>query len=105
MQRGEVWWAQLAGDAGFRPVAIVSRTSDIMRRTSITVAEITSTVRGRPSEVLLSPRDGMPVGCAINTDNLHTIPTRRLVERITQMVDEQLFALDNALRFSLELDA
>jgi mRNA-degrading endonuclease toxin of MazEF toxin-antitoxin module len=29
MTRGEIWWAELAGDAGFRPVVIVSRAEGL----------------------------------------------------------------------------
>jgi mRNA interferase MazF len=104
MKRGEVWWAELAGEAGFRPVAIVSRSAGLDRRTNITVAEVTRVVRELPCEVPLHVADGMPVECVINTDNLHTIPKDRLRERITVVPEDRLFALAKALRFSLDME-
>ena len=104
MMRGEVWWAELAGDAGFRPVAIVSRAAGIDTRACITVAEVTRVVRRLPCEVPLDVADGMPVACVINTDNLHTIPKHRLRRRIAMLADERLFALTAALRYSLDIE-
>ena len=104
MKRGEVWWAELAADAGFRPIAIVSRSAGLDRRTNITVAEVTRVVRGLPCEIALHVADGMPVDCVVNTDNLHTIPKERLRERIIALTEERLFALTQALRYSLDLE-
>ena len=104
MRRGEVWWAELEGDAGFRPVVIVSRSDALPARRNVTIAEVTRIVRRLRSEVPLSRADGMPSDCVINTDNLHTIPSDRLRERITALSDQHEFALTNALRYSLELD-
>jgi len=102
--RGEVWWAELEGDAGFRPVAIVSRSDAIGKRRNLTIAEVTRVVRRIASEVPLLIADGMPADCVINTDNLHTIPKDRLRERIMVVTADQQFALSSALRYSLELD-
>lgn len=74
MQRGEIWWAELEGDAGYRPVVIVSRSDEITNCRNLTIAEVTRVVRRIPAEVALSRADGMPTDCVINADNLHTIP-------------------------------
>lgn len=104
MKRGEIWWAELAGGAGFRPVAIVSRGDDLGRRQNVTVAEVTRVVRTLPSEVPVFRSDGMPVDSVINTDSLHTIPQTELRQRICVLSSEQVFALERALRYSLGLD-
>jgi len=67
------------------------------------VVEISTTVRGIPSEVPLGKRDGLPRACAANTDSLVTIPKTWLDERITPLRPEKLEALDAALKFSLAL--
>ena len=103
MTRGEVWWAELAGDAGFRPVVIVSRVEGIQRRRNVTIAEVTRVVRSLPCEVPLSPADGMPVSCVVNTDSLHTIPKDRLRQQMAALSGDRLFALDQALRYLLDL--
>lgn len=104
MWRGECWWAELGGDAGFRPVVIVSRSDAVATRRNVTIAEVTRVVRHIPAEVPLSRAEGMPVDCVVNTDNLHTIPKSRLRERITALSADKEFALSNALKHSLELD-
>lgn len=99
MRRGEVWWAELAGDAGFRPVVVLSRNDVLARRRNVTIAEVTRVVRGMPCEVSISAADGMPASCVINTDNLHTIPKDRLRRQITSLSP----ALDSAIQYSLDL--
>lgn len=46
----------------------------------------------------------MPVSCVVNTDNLHTIPNDRLRQRMTMLSGKLQFALDQALRYSLDLE-
>ena len=104
MRRGEIWWAELAGDAGFRPVAIVSRSEGLEQRANVIVAEVTRVVRELACEVPLNVADGMPVDCVINTDNLHTIPKDRLRGRIAPLPEDKSFALTQALRYSLDLE-
>ena len=70
---------------------------------SVTVVEISTTVRGIPSEVLLGKRDGLPKRCVANTDSLVTIPKTWLETRIAPLRGEKIAALDAALRFSLAL--
>jgi mRNA interferase MazF len=57
MQRGEVWWAKLPSPIGRRPVVLLSRDEAYAVRNAVTVAEVTSTVRGIPVEVELGPED------------------------------------------------
>lgn len=104
MTRGEVWWAELAGDAGFRPVVIVTRSDAIERRRNVTIAEVTRVTRSLPSEVPIHAAEGMPADCVINTDNLHTIPKDRLRRRILALSADHLFALGQALGYSLDLE-
>ena len=61
-------------------------------------------VRSLPCEVPVSASEGMPSACVINADNLHTIPKGRLRRRIAELPSEKRFALDQALRHSLDLE-
>ena len=49
-----------------RPVLVLTRDSIIDRLSRITVAPVTSTIRGVASEVVLGPDDGMKDACAVN---------------------------------------
>ncbi len=103
MRRGEVWWARLPPPAGRRPVVLVSRRSSYAVRASVTVVEVSRTVRGIPTEVALGRREGLPGKCAANADNLVTMPKVWLESRIGSLPHEKAAALDRALRYALEL--
>lgn len=104
MRRGEVWWAQLDAPAGPRPVAILTRDRGVTVRESVTVAILTTRVRGLPSEVPLSKADGLAKDCVINADVIHTIRKARLQRRLAVLPAAKLADLERAVRFALGLD-
>jgi mRNA-degrading endonuclease toxin of MazEF toxin-antitoxin module len=89
--------------AGRRPVVLVSRDSSYAVRSSITVVEVSRTIRAIPTEVPLGRHEGLPAKCAANADNLVTIPKSWLDARIGPLRAEKVAALDEALRFALSL--
>ncbi|MGH7281459.1 MAG: type II toxin-antitoxin system PemK/MazF family toxin [Polyangiaceae bacterium] len=103
MRRGEIWWAKLPLPAGRRPVVLVSRDSAYTVRSSVSVVEISRTVRGIPTEVPLGKREGLPKPCVANADSIATIPKTWLESRIGPLGTEKTKTLDAALRFSLGL--
>lgn len=104
MLRGEVWWADLPDPAGRRPVVVLTRDSAIPVRNAVTVAPVTQTIRGIPVEVDLDSGDGMPVSCAINCDNLLTVPQPLLDSRITTLTAGKMRAVEEAIKFALDLE-
>ena len=66
MKRGEVWWADLPAPVGRRPVLLLSRDRAYAVRSAVTVAFVTTVIRGIPVEVRLGPADGMPKDCVVN---------------------------------------
>lgn len=103
MQRGEVWWAELPLPIGRRPVVLLSRDEAYSVRNAVTVAEVTSTIRGIPVEVELGPEDGLPKKCVVNLDTIATIRKNLLVERIVLLRDEKIDQIDSAIKFALSL--
>lgn len=103
MKRGEIWWAELPKPAGRRPVILLSRDEAYQVRKLITVAPVTTRVRGIPTEVALGPKDGMPRECVVNLDTVTTIPKDALRERLTVLSRSRMAAVDGALRFALGL--
>lgn len=77
-RRGEIRWIEFPLPVGRRPALLLSRDSAYKVRTSVTVAMVTRTVRDIPVEVPLGPEDGMPAECAVNLDDILTIPKTRL---------------------------
>jgi mRNA interferase MazF len=100
-EHGEIWWA--ATDKR-RPVVVVSRDDVRGARTMTTVATVTARARGLPSEVSLDERDGLPRQCVVNCDDLSTILKARLERRVGRLSEPKILELDEALRFSLQLD-
>lgn len=86
-----------------RPVVIASRNDLNGVRARTTVAIVTTTVRGIPSEVTLDHHDGFANACAINCDELVTIAKSRLGRRRGALSTARLAELDEALRFALQL--
>ena len=103
MQRGEVWWARLPLPVGRRPVLLLSRNRAYQVRRSITVAPITRTIRNIPVEVPLDETDGMPTRCAVNLDDLLTIPIAVLEDRITTLSSSKMLQVKEAVVFALDL--
>lgn len=103
MRRGEIWWAELPRPAGRRPVILLSRDEAYDVRKLVTIAPVTTRVRGIPVEVALGPKDGMPRECVVNLDTVTTIPKDALRERLTVLSRARMTAVDGALRFALGL--
>ncbi|MBI4352933.1 MAG: type II toxin-antitoxin system PemK/MazF family toxin [Candidatus Omnitrophica bacterium] len=103
MKRGEVWWANFPQPTGRRPVVILSRDIAVKVREYITVAEVTRTVRHIPTEVALGSKDGLPQNCVVNLDVINTIPKALLDERITFLSADKLRAVEQAVKFALNL--
>jgi len=102
--RGDVRLYQFARPDKQRPVLVLTRDSAIAYLATVTVAPITSTIRGVPSEVVLGEEDGMKVPCAVNLHNAVTVPQKQLGRRIAQLSDLRMREVCSALRFSLGCD-
>ena len=104
MKRGEIWWAELPPPAGKRPVVLLSRNEAYAIRELVTVAPVTTRIRGIPSEVPLGVEVGLPQQCVVNLDTITTIGKRSLYERLTTLSPQKLKAVEAALHFALSLE-
>jgi mRNA-degrading endonuclease toxin of MazEF toxin-antitoxin module len=103
MKRGEVWWAHLHGPAGRRPVLLLSRDSMPQGRGEITVAYCTTTIRRRPVEVLLTPREGMSSVGVVNLDSINTVEKSGLMYRICTLSAAKMLEVKAAIIEALDL--
>jgi mRNA interferase MazF len=103
MKRGEIWWAELALPAGKRPVLLLSRDEAYSIRELVIVAPITTRIRHIPSEVPLSPEDGLPRRCVINLDTITTIAKTSLKEKLTSLNSEKWKSVEAAIHFVMGL--
>ena len=104
LARNDVYWADVGGDAGRRPVVVLTRDAAAAVLDSVTVAPVTRTIRGIRSEILLGPDNGLPTECVANCDHLMTIRTDRLdAEPVGALTLVQRTELDRALRYALDI--
>lgn len=61
-----------------RPVLVLTRQSAIQFLHTVTVAPITSVIRGIPSEVLVGVEHGLKKQSSVNLDHMQTIEQARL---------------------------
>ncbi|HIC91991.1 MAG TPA: type II toxin-antitoxin system PemK/MazF family toxin [Syntrophaceae bacterium] len=103
MRRGEVWWANLPAPIGKRPVVLLSPDEAYSIRSAVTVAEVTTKVRGIPVEVPLGPEDGLPKRCVVNLDTMVTIRKELLTERVALLRKEKIDQINDSIKFALAL--
>jgi mRNA interferase MazF len=102
--RGDVRLYQFAPPDKSRPVVVLTRNSAIGYLATVTVAPITSAIRGVPSEVVLSEEDGMKARCAVNLHNAVTLSQARLGRRVAQLSPGRMSEICAALRFCVGCD-
>ncbi len=84
-----------------RPALILTRDSAISYLARVTVAPITSSIRGVPSEVLIGPDEGMKQPSAVNLHNLVTVQKDVVGRRVAQLSDAKLHEVCRAIGFAL----
>jgi mRNA interferase MazF len=102
--RGDVRLYAFAPPDKQRPVVVLTRDVAIGYLSTLTIAPITSAIRGVPSEVVLREEDGMKATCAVNLHNVATVSQDRLGRRVAQLSSLRMNEICAALRFCLGCD-
>ncbi len=87
-----------------RPVLILTRELVQPHLRTVTVAPITTTIRGLSSEVGVDAANGLAEPSVVSCDNITTIPTDAVGERIGVLLDSQEPALSEAIVAAFDLD-
>jgi len=103
VERGDIWWAELPPPRGPRPVVVLSRDLLAATRCNVTVAAISRTRRGGPTEVTVDERQGLATPSVMNLEDLITVPKDVLVWRMGRVEPAQRAAIRRGLLFSLAL--
>ena len=103
MKRGEIRWYKFRAPDKKRPVLILTRDSILEYLGEVTVAPITSTIRGIPSEIFLSKDDGVARDCAINFDHIQTVSNGKIGALITALSTQKLEQVREAIIFAVNL--
>ncbi len=104
VNRGEVWQFGFPAPGRRRPVLVLTRQEIIGHLNSVTVAPITTTIRGIPSEVVIGTESGLKTTSAINLDNLATVPKKGLRAFVGTVSPEVFTQVREALLFALGFD-
>ena len=104
IERGEIRLHRFPPPDKERPVLVLTRSSAIPYLSRATVAPITSTIRGVPSEVVLGPEDGMKQPCAVNLHNVMTVSQANLGRRVGELEPGRMREVCAALAFALGCD-
>jgi mRNA interferase MazF len=87
-----------------RPVLVLTRDQVRSRRHLVTVAPITSTVRGLSVEVAVGAANGLDHASVVNLDNIMTISLGDLGRQIGRLLPEQEATLTEAIHAAFDLD-
>ena len=87
-----------------RPVLVLTRELVRPHLTRVTVAPITSTIRGLSTEVPVGWANGLDQESVVSCDNVVTVPTTALGRQIGRLLPEQEVALTAALHAAFDLE-
>ncbi len=87
-----------------RPVLVLTRELVRPHLNTVTIAPITTTIRGLSTEVPCGPANGLADPCVVACDHITTIPATNLGRQIGGLLDEQEVALTQAIHAAFDLD-
>lgn len=87
-----------------RPVVVLTRELVRPYLRNVTIAPITSTIRGLSTEVPVGPANGLDHDSVVSCDNVTTITTDRLLQQIGYLLPAQESALTDAIVAAFDLD-
>lgn len=87
-----------------RPVLILTRELVRPHLGTVTVAPITTTIRGLSSELAVDSANGLSEPSVVSCDNVTTIPADAVGEQIGVLLSSQEPALSEAIVAAFDLD-
>ena len=87
-----------------RPVLILTREVVRPHLSRVTVAPVTSTIRGLSTEVPVGQANGLDHDSVVSCDNILTVPVTALGRQLGFLLARQETALTEAIRAAFDLD-
>lgn len=87
-----------------RPVLVLTRELVRPHLARVTVAPITTTVRGLSTEVSVGHANGLQAEAVVSCDNIVTVPAARLGGQIGFLLPNQEESLTTAIHAAFDLD-
>lgn len=104
MNRGDVWQLDFGGRAGRRPALVITRQGVISHLNKLTVAEITSSAKGYPTEVAIGQKANLAKESYIQLDNIQTVSKMRFVKYLGTLDSRTMQIVGRKLILALGLD-
>lgn len=100
MKRGEVWLANVGRKK--RPVLLLTRSEVLDARSLVTVAEVTTSIRGLAAEVDIDHVEvGLDRPSVVNCDGLHTVAQASLVGPVGHVGNDTMQRVCSAVSYAL----
>ncbi len=100
MRRGELWLAEVGRTR--RPVLLLTRSEVLGARDLVTVAEVTTSIRGLAAEVDIDHVEvGLERPSVINCDGLHTVTQASLTGPVGRVDDDVMRKVCSAVSYAL----
>lgn len=87
-----------------RPALVLTRETARGAMTKVTVAPITTTIKGLSSEVRVGPANGLDEECIVSLDNVVTVPVRLLGRTVGHLTAGQEAELARAIVLAYDLE-
>ncbi len=87
-----------------RPALVLTREAARGAMTKVTVAPITTSIKGLSSEVRVGPDNGLDHECAVALDNVVTVPVELLGRTVGYLNAEQEAELARAVILAYDLE-
>ena len=104
LSRADIWLLDRARPDKRRPVLVLSRASLIAALHTVTVAAITSTRRGSPTEVELGVEEGLKGPCCVNLCHVFTVAQADLRQFVGTVRPDKMRAVCRALAIATACD-
>ena len=105
VRRGDLWMHRFAAPDRRRPVLVLTRQVMVNRLHTVTVAPITSTIRGMPTEVRVGIMHGLKHDSVVNLDHIQTVQRSDLHRWLGRLGPGRMFDVCRALTVALGCEA
>jgi mRNA interferase MazF len=101
IERGEIWLFRFAPPDRRRPVLVLSRSAVLRSLRTATVAAITSSLHGSPTEVEVGVAEGLKNPSCVNLVNVFTVPQSALRRWVGSLEPEKMREVCRALNIAV----
>ncbi|MHC4507271.1 MAG: type II toxin-antitoxin system PemK/MazF family toxin [Planctomycetota bacterium] len=104
LSRGDIWLLDRPRPDKRRPVVILARPSLLRALHTATVAAVTSTLRGAPTEVQVGVDEGLKTTSCVNLCNVFTVRQSELTRFVGTVGPAKMHAICRALAIACDCD-